>query len=505
MTRVVAVAYVASVALLFASRVREFADETDNLLGGLLIARGQKLYVDFFSSHMPLPYYVAAAPAAFGVSSLEQFRVYSNVLLVLATLAFVWAFRHRLPLLVLGAWATLTVFAHTLQWGEMLTASTCAGYGVLLVGWLFFTIPDLRFTRADTLALSLGVFIALQSELIAIYPLALLGVCFVAVRLRAAGRTSLQREVRAIAATAGVVALPHVLLLLGLGLFGMLGDFVYFAYLFNQSYYSQFVMNPSVVGMLHDWEAQYRTYLQLSLQQPLSVHGALVIANFIGAWIVFRTRGILSAAVYYLFVALCHVRDEGAYYLASYFSLALAIAWAVGTLGQARERWELLVKAGAVAATTVFVVQVARTYDLSARPPRDAPEVAAIQALTAPDERIFVAPFDQYVYLAADRMPASRYSYYLPWHAADPRIRAELLEDLRRARPPLVVFRRDELVIDQWLPSQYAADVYAFLESQGYAVLDSRVPSVDNILVRQDRLTSARERLRALQLSAPGG
>ena len=49
--------YLLAVGLLFANRVHEFADESDNLLGGLLIRRGYRLYGDYFSSHMPLPYF----------------------------------------------------------------------------------------------------------------------------------------------------------------------------------------------------------------------------------------------------------------------------------------------------------------------------------------------------------------------------------------------------------------------------------------------------------------
>src|SRR5437016_7837571 len=96
------VLYLVAVGLLFASRVREFADETDNLLGGLLITRGDRLYVDFFSSHMPVAYYVAAVPALLGAVTLEQFRVFTNLLLILATAGVVRAFLGRLPMLVLG-------------------------------------------------------------------------------------------------------------------------------------------------------------------------------------------------------------------------------------------------------------------------------------------------------------------------------------------------------------------------------------------------------------------
>src|SRR5205823_11573088 len=101
--------YAVAVALLVASRVREFADETDNLLGGLLIARGERLYVDYFSSHMPFAYYLSAIPALFGATTLEHFRLFSNTLLVATTLCMVYAFRRDLPLVTLGAWATLTV------------------------------------------------------------------------------------------------------------------------------------------------------------------------------------------------------------------------------------------------------------------------------------------------------------------------------------------------------------------------------------------------------------
>src|SRR5919199_4621069 len=93
---VLAALYVGAVALLFASRVREFADESDNLLGGLLITRGERLYVDYFSSHMPFAYYLAAIPALLGAQRLEDFRPFTSAFLVAATLGVVIGFRKRL-------------------------------------------------------------------------------------------------------------------------------------------------------------------------------------------------------------------------------------------------------------------------------------------------------------------------------------------------------------------------------------------------------------------------
>src|SRR5262249_23184151 len=160
-----------------------------------------------------------------------------------------------------------------------------------------------------------------------------------------------------------IVLAPHVLLLIGMGVAGELPDFYYYAYQFNQRYYSQFVMNPSVLGMLHDWEAQYRTFVAQSLQKPASAEGCPVLANRLAAWIVARSRGVLVAVIAYLFVALTHVRYEGAYYLCSALNLALCLAWAIGALSARRPRRHLVVAALSVALGAVFVIQTSATYD----------------------------------------------------------------------------------------------------------------------------------------------
>ena len=490
-----ALAYAAAVLMLFASRLREFADETDNLLGGLLITRGERLYVDYFSSHMPFAYYLSAIPAVFGASRLEDFRLFSNTILVVVTLAIVWSFRRRLSIGLLGIWAALTVFAHNLQWGEMLTASTCAGFGVFVAGLIFYSTPRLQFTTAQRVALSAAAFVAVQSELVAVFPLLLLGLCFVVTTgMRIwRDRALLGPETRSAAWLALIVLAPHAALALVFWLNGMLSDFVYDAYEFNVVDYSRFVMNSSILGMLHDWEAQYRTYLLLSLRDPASVHGCLVIANLMATWLVFRSRGWATAAIYYLLIALSHVRDEGAYYLCSYFSLALLVAWATSRLSRAAALEMVGVSAVALL-TGSFLVQAAPQLDFSRRPV-SSPHVAVVLALTDPGERIDVVPYDPYVYLASGRLPASRFPFYFPWQAIEPRTRDQMLDDLRAEQPPVVIFRGDELVNGQWLPREYAEDLYDFLLARQYTPLDPTLPVLRDVLVRQDRLARAREQL----------
>jgi hypothetical protein len=472
--------YLLAVALLLASRVREFADESDNLLGGFLIARGERLYADYFSNHMPLPYYLAAIPSLLGASRIEQFRVFTEALLIAATLGIAWSliFRRGLGLAVAAAWASLTVYAHTLQWGEMLHAGTCAGFGLVAAGLLFYTTPGLRFSPAEQLGLAVAAFVAVQSELLSIYPLALLALCYLASRPR----------LRDAARLAGLVILPHVLVLLGLAAIGALGAFVYDAYLFNQTYYAQFVMNGSVLGMLHDWEAQYRTYLVASLRSPLSLEGCLILGNLLATWITYRRRGPAVAVVYLLFVSLARVRNGGPYYLASYVSLALVVGWA---LNGWRTRGWLQACAGA-ALVAAFVFQVARTYDFSRTPAYAQPDLPVVQAVTGSGERIFVAPYDPYLYLATGRLPASTYEFYFPWQAADPRSDAQIMDELRQRRPAAIVFHQDELVNGQYLTRDWAGHLAQLLAEQRYAQLAGT-----DVFVPAERLAEAQAQLTA--------
>lgn len=497
-----------AVVLLFKSPLREFADESDNLLGGYLLVRGYRLYADYFSSHMPFVYYLAAIPSLLGASKLEHYRLFSNALLVLTTLSIVWGFRRRLPLPVLLLWAIMAVFAHRLSWGEMLHAGTCAGYGVLVAGLLFYTTPDLAFSLRQKLALSVAVFVAVQSSLLTIYPLALLAVCYVAVRLAAARHTSIVREARAVGSLLLIVATPHLVVLALYWSIGALGPFIYDAYLFNQRYYSQFVMNPSVLGMLHDWQAQYRTYLYMNLFQPFGIEWFLILANFVATLITFRARGALYAGVFYLFIGLTRLRAEGSYYLTSYFSVAIAVVWAASAFSSRVRAWRerraiprlspsLLGAAGCImflALTLNFFTRVALTYNFSGRPHYRSPFAPIVQTATSRDERLFVAPYDPYLYLATERLPATKYPFYFPWQAADPATEADLLGELSASRPPLVVFQRYELVNGQYLTIEWGKRVFEYLQ-QEYVQVDPSHPVLGDVFMRPDRVGDVRKKL----------
>ena len=483
--------------LLFADAVREFEDEADNLLGAVLIARGARLYADYFSSHMPFVYYLSALPALLGAWTVDDFRLFSNALLLGATAWIAWSFLAYLPEGVMLSWAVITVFAHRVQWGEMLHAGTVAGFGVLAAGLLFLTRAGLRFSVRDQLALSLAVFVGVQSSQLAIFPLALLGVCYVGVLVFGRPGEARAARLREAASTLALVLAPHLVLLVWFAAIGALPAFVYDAYLFNQRYYSQYLMNGSTLGMLHDWEAQYRTYLALNVVRPWTIDFYLIVAIFGATALVWRRRGPLVAVLVYLFVALTRVRAEGSYYLSAYLCVALCLVWATSALAgwrRAPGRAQLVAATLFVTLSLGFAVNVGRLYDLTRHPAYRSPYLSVVSAITQPGDRIFVAPYDPYLFLASQRLPATRYGFYFPWQAADPAMQADILGELEQARPPVVVFMRDELVNGQYRTADWGRPMLDLLQ-RDYVPLEPDDPVLGNVFVRPDRVDAARAAL----------
>jgi hypothetical protein len=100
----------------------QYVDESDNLLGGQLITRGYRLYVDYFSQHMPAPYFFAAFASLIGARDLVTYRVVFAALVALVLLAAFLHFRSRLSSIFLAALVVATAIGHPMFSGYMVLA-----------------------------------------------------------------------------------------------------------------------------------------------------------------------------------------------------------------------------------------------------------------------------------------------------------------------------------------------------------------------------------------------
>jgi hypothetical protein len=504
----------------------QYVDESDNLLGGRLIARGYRLYVDYFSHHMPLPYYVAAVGTRLGLNDLVGYRALFSVLVVLALGYICLHFRRRISPIFLVVLVISVGICHPMFWGYMLLADHLFAFALLAI-LVFLLVVDVDATLPEQVAVSLCCFVAVQSALISLYPLLLVAVYYVVRKayryLRGGPRTTWKREGVFVA----ILLAPHLLLALWLVAQGSAGDLVDQAFRFNQVYYSRYDLGDNPVAILaksfSDFKDVAVQYLRLgSLRE---VETVLLVSNIAAVFVVWKKRDLLFAVFYVGLVILARMRAPGyhgsPYFLVSFASIAVVVSFAVDgaldVLKRSREhlfttRKVLLGLAllGYLALVGVFYHDVAGFYRRLPRGVGDTEDVATayatiVDAATAPDDRIWAAPDEPYVYLKANRLPASRYWFYHPWLADSSEITEGVLRDLQTAQPALIVFRADKEI--PWMfplptPREFGARVYAFIRA-GYVALDDQDPVLRDVFVRRDRLDVVRTQLEQRGIMQP--
>ena len=519
--------------LLLADRaLPRYVDEADNLLGGELIARGARLYVDFFSQHMPLPYFLAAIPALMGVHDLQGDRVAFSLITLAFLLGAVRLAWNRISPIFL--WAVLLTFgvAHPMFSGYMFLADQLFGLSLLVV-LVLLLVHDVEFTLPEQVVVSAAIYVATQSTLISVYPIGLMALYYVVRKLlllrRSPGSVRWKVELRFV----GIVVAPHVLTALAIVLAGMGGAFYDQAVEFNRFYYARYEIGGDPLSILaravSDYAAVVVQYLRPSGLREIETF--LIVSNVLAALVLWRKRDGLFALFYVGIVVLSRMRGAGyhgaPYFLVSFASIGIVLAVAVeqgwravqsgGRVGSIRmpsgsARAAALavgvVLAGYVGLTAIFYHDVAGFYR---RLPRGtelvSPYAPIVAAATDPNEPIWAAPFEPDVYFETGRSLASPDWYYHPWMADSEAVTQRVLSDLQRVRPPLVVFRAGKQI--PWdfplpTPAQYGQRVYAFIRD-AYVPVDARDPVLRDVFVRKDVAQQRIERLasRGLVPTAP--
>jgi hypothetical protein len=522
-----AAALVVTFVLLFADRgLAQYVDESDNLLGGLIIARGYRLYVDFFSQHMPLPYLVTAVGWRLGLSDLVGFRVLFAVLVVLFFGYVCLQFRRRLSPVLLIVLVLTYGIAHPMFSGYMLLADHFFALALLLVV-LFVLAYDVDFSVSAQVAISLACFVALASTLISAYPILLIALYYVVRKVSRHLRGGPRIRWRHEAVFVAILLAPLVWLVVWLVARGEAGALIDQAIRFNQIYYARYDLGGNPIEILLKSVTSFKDVVVQYLRPGAlrEVETFLLIGNIAAVLVVWKKRDLLFAAFYVGLVIVSRMRGAGyhgsPYFLVSFASIAIVLAYAAdAAIRMARQRFAAgarsaspravgpgqalvgLVLVGFVGLAAVFYHDIAGFYLHLPRAAGDSGDVqvtfaSVVDAATAPGDRLWAAPFEPYLYLKANRLPVSPYWYYHPWMSDSPEVTDGILRDLQAAPPPLIIFQADKDI--PWdfplpTPREYGARVFAFITS-GYAALDEQDPVLRDVFVRRDRMDAVRAEL----------
>jgi Predicted membrane protein len=507
--------------LLSVSQDGSFVDEYDNILGATLsVERGQLPYAGYFSHHMPLVYLAGVPYIAIIGGDLEVFRIAWVATTLVWLVAIYRAASARIHWFWALALATMLVATTLVGWRHMLIAETLVAYAAIHALLLITVRP--RWTHPP--ARRLVVVVALVSipalSSASYVPLSIvLGVWLLAQRylaLRAHGRSPRERF-EAVARTAGALLVPSALLALVLLVTGSFGDFVAQVVTFNVESYSRFTddVATSIPGTVVAAMGQFFTSFGAALAGAaggLRAQAAFAALLVIALGVLLARRRFADAGFGTALVVFGSYRSGnpenvfGDPFQRAGIYLVLVIVLAViavhelyphpvgafrgwfrrGRAVQGVRRFVAVVLVVGLAIPVYFGARAtvnAYTAIADGTPPgiqldaRGGDRARAINAVTGADGRYFVGPYDFYLQLYLDGQRTSRYTFFLPWHAACDACVEELLDDLRRERPVAIAWQHGVEVLGADVDSSVPA-VIALLERDYFQVPDERLAGV---------------------------
>lgn len=506
-----------------------FQDEIDNILGGVLINQGQIPYVDFFSHHMPLPYFVSAAITLFTGNDVDLFRYIFSTGLFIWLVFIVWKFYKHTSATYTVIFATLLSIVHVGALAHLMLAETLIAYAALHVTLIFiFDFFESRspITIQKVVLISLLGFIPVLSSVsyltLSLLIYVLFGIYYI-YYLKLLKRSRYVIILRDLA----ILALPYIIFAFYLLLTHSLHEFYNDAYKFNTLYYSQFTISAGD-SIANAYVNQFYTVISTIGQAFFIVPPQLTFLNtialllaFICIVILLVERKTMSAFLIGALVFIAGARGgiaidpytEGTKRAQMYVFLICFIAiyilkWAVE---QNRKRKMsdlhklLFFVAFILSILTITFHTISGLYynsgisqissqgvqtDIST-PEKGGDLAKIINGVTDKDDTYWLGPWDFYTQMFVDRERASRFTFFLPWHSVCGICSADLQNSFAKQQPVVVYWKHGTDMLGKDVDS-YNKELFAFLDERYYRInspelkdyyfLKSKKQSVDSRL-----------------------
>jgi hypothetical protein len=480
---------------------QQFVDEYDAMSGGMLVKRGLVPYKDFFSHHMPLPYFVAAGIMLFTGSDLWALRSVFQFLLFLWSLGIYGLMRRHVGRGAAVLFVLLAPLAMLRCWGFMLLGETLIAYSSvsLLVLCLFrFRAGQHVLTRTDVAAVSLLTSIIALGSLAWVYfgglVYAWFGWKYLTSRTwKVGGPTP--------GTAAALLALPYALFLLFLVATHSVRAFHEDNFSFNMNYYAQFnsaIPDGNPVTALADIVVGV-------LQKAGSIPSHLLQPEYCGT-----VYALLAGIAMASYLAYCGRLGDAAFFTSAFILVGprgglgedwlnqyhaqpyILVAVLVGSIAafkipevlQAGEGMALRIVYGMLVPFFALTFVGSLGYAASIywsywKNPsiymlcRTEPFAEIINAVTDKHDYVWVAPLQLQTVVHLRARPATYYPYFLPWVAIQEGAQERVIHDLQTHQAKVVF----------WVPNQniwnYDVDAFSrnildYLDAHYFIVDNSR-------------------------------
>lgn len=458
----------------------KYPDEFDSIVGGRYITEGRLPYRDWFQHHQPGAYVMAATILPFTGYSFVKFRVGWEIVLFALLVGSYFLIKSRLPKRDLSFYVVLLFvigLSGTYFWGHMLLADTLAGYFILPSFALLFLKDYYRekFDRTDLIIVGGFAFLSWFTSMTYIFIVAAISLYALYLFVLSSGKATFKGVLSGVA----TLAFPYVVFGLYLLFTGSIADYYWANIVYNTNYY---IYNyPHAPGapinpiryaavifdtfinnyLLAVWGAK-----DFPLGSPVQV--TLAFSSAAAIVLVILRKRLLFLIPLLTVLVFSNARSNPqsiretdyqafVYIITSMFN-GLFSLWAVRELLDDKvQAFSSKIALSGLFLTLLFYwiatplhffmkmeqkffPKYMGTAPLIYSRPQIAPYVNAI---VTPNDYVYIGPFEfeELFYLTSKKQP-SKYHWFLD-HAAKSKIKDELLADLNKNKPKLIVFQRD--------------------------------------------------------------
>lgn len=498
-----------------------FPDEFDNIVGGWYITKGILPYKGFFSHHNPGAYYISSLITFISGQSFVRFRtVWSFLLFAFTSGSYLFLRKHlgtKESYFYLGFIFILAVGA-TYYWGHMMLSETVVGY-ILIPTYAFFLIKTVRediISFHDISLLSVATFIAVVTSLTFIYAIALFILYTLFIFLK---QHNFRRD--KILTVFVMMAVPYFLFLLYLVVTGSFSEYVYQSIHFNRLYYiynfpkvgDTVSTNPVryAMSIFYNTSIQFHSLLvqvkNFNFSYPVNL--TLLLGNIsVITYLVLMKKYATAALVYGMMVFL-NARSEPLnfqetdFHSTVYIMLSLLnTAYGLSKLALVMEtkitQYAKMIISVVLIVTgiyTLFMILflsrsfMEKTYlRFMGQAPGiyDRPVVAPIiNQLVTKNDFFWIGPFEFQELLYINGKLPSKYHWFLPASERSDKIKKEIVDDLTRNRPKLIVFK-DNLDYFGTKPEDYNYPIVKFLTENYFRLIDIEKEGIRYVPVVND-------------------
>jgi hypothetical protein len=461
----------------------EYPDEYDSIIGGRYISELKIPYRDWFQHHQPGAYALAALILPFSGTSFVRYRIILAVVFFMILAGSYEILKKRIrcnPLLFYLVLLYGIGIGATYFWGQMLLADTLSAY-LILPAFALVVIKayyDESFERQDLTIFSMFAFLTWFTSMTYTYAVVILSVYALYLYFKTGIKS--KKNIRSIIVSAIInLGLPYVLFILFFTVTGSLRDYYFANFTYNQEYYIYnyprqpgALFNPVryAVIIAHDFINNYIPSFTgvagLPLYDPFVITFAFSGVSFIYATIM-KKKYLLAAVVLFVLTFSSargspNSMKETDYQIYMYVILsAFSGLFTVSVLKQSidEEKHMTLSKISSSVVAVILSLYLISTGILLVQKMMDKfypkymgtmpliydnPEITGIvNKIVSPGDYVYIGPFafKELFYLKTRNQP-SKYHWFLQ-HAAVSKIKDELIADLTRNRPMVIVFSRN--------------------------------------------------------------